>query len=98
MLPRLRELAPPPTLKAKGSACGSLLTTTSSRNMPVGTLRAENSGLSLLVEALHCAFLGVGLILEEEQRVAECAHALFSNYTQFLLKKNRALYIPCITV
>ncbi len=42
--------------------------TRSSRTMPVGSLRAENSWLSLLVEALRCAFLGVGLILEERTK------------------------------
>ncbi len=36
--------------------------------MPAGSLRTENSWLSLLVEALHCAFLGAGLILKERTK------------------------------
>ncbi len=56
--------------------------------MPASSLRAENSELSLLVEALRCAFRG--------------ARALFSSYVRTLPSKKkiktRALYMPCSTV
>ncbi len=61
---RLLFLPPPPPpppcpRKPKGSACRSLLTTRSSRTMQVGCLRAENSWLPLLVEALCCVHYSV---------------------------------------
>ncbi len=64
--------------------------------MPVGSLRAENSWLSLLVEALRCVFLGAGLIRTKCGIV--CAHYPVATRTVSIEEKTGHCDLPCSTV